>query len=94
VIPELYLEFPAAAGEPPNQLKGFARRSLQAGERRRVRIPVDAQSFAIWSTADAAWRVLPGSYALRVGTSSRDLPLQGRVTMRSVNGNRTACRVR
>jgi len=90
-ILQLYLGFPPPTGEPPNQLKGFTRVPLRAGQRRRGRLPVDAQSFAIWSTADAAWRVQPGEYALRVGTSARDLPLEGQVTMRSVNGKRVAC---
>ena len=65
-VVQLYLGFPMAAGEPPNQLKGFRRVPLQAGERRRVRLPIDAASFAIWDTDTAHWRVQPGTYAVRL----------------------------
>jgi hypothetical protein len=42
-------------------------------------------SFAAWSTAAAAWVVQPGTYALRIGTSSRDLPVEATVVR---NGGR------
>ena len=80
-----------AAREPPNQLKGFRRVPLQAGERRRVRLPIDAASFAIWDTDTAEWRVQPGTYAVRLGLSSRDLPLEATLTMRAVASGRSVC---
>jgi beta-glucosidase len=80
-VVQLYVGFPAAAGEPPNQLKGFAKVLLEPGRRRRVRMRLDSSSFAAWSTADGAWVVHPGEYQLRVGTSSRDLPEQASVVL-------------
>jgi beta-glucosidase len=75
-VVQLYVGFPDVTGEPPNQLKGFARVALKPGRRRRVKMRLNSSSFASWSTADAAWAVQPGEYRIRVGTSSRDLPLQ------------------
>jgi beta-glucosidase len=75
-VVELYVGFPTSTGEPPNQLKGFAKIALQPRRRKRVKMVLDASSFSTWSTTDGAWVVSPGQYVLRVGTSSRDLPAQ------------------
>lgn len=45
---QAYVGFPEAAGEPPKQLKGFAKVALRPGERRDVTIPLDARAFQIW----------------------------------------------
>jgi beta-glucosidase len=80
-VVQLYVGFPASTGEPPNQLKGFAKVFLRPGQRKRVRMVLDSSSFATWSTADSDWVVQPGEYQLRVGTSSRDLPEQAIVVL-------------
>lgn len=81
-IVQLYVGFPDSTGEPPNQLKGFAKVALDRGKRKRVTIALDTSSFAVWSTADHRWTVEAGRYILRVGTSSRDLVAQTTVTLR------------
>jgi hypothetical protein len=68
---------PPASGEPPKQLKGFTKVSLQPGESQRVTLPLDFRSFAYWSPAAGSWQVAPGCYRVQVGRSSRDLPLAG-----------------
>jgi len=80
-VPELYVGFPSAAGEPPNQLKGFGKVTLRPRRRARVKMVLDPSSFGTWSTADHAFDVVPGAYRLRVGTSSRDLPLETSVAL-------------
>jgi beta-glucosidase len=80
-VVQLYVAFPASADEPPNQLRAFAKVSVAAGRRKRVRMALDRSSFATWSTADVAWVVEPGEYRLRVGTSSRDLPAEASVVL-------------
>jgi hypothetical protein len=42
---------------------------------------LDPSSFAHWSTTENAWVVAPGTYALRVGTSSRNLVLEREVAI-------------
>ncbi|WP_254896928.1 glycoside hydrolase family 3 C-terminal domain-containing protein [Amycolatopsis sp. Hca4] len=74
-VAQLYLGFPAAAGEPPRQLKGFERVSLAPGQARRVTIRLDARAFSVWDTATHAWRPARGTFTVSVGGSSRSLPL-------------------
>ena len=70
------------SGQPlkPIQLKGFQRVSLAPGERREVTFTVGADQLA-WHS-DAGWTVSPGEYAFRVGSSCRDLPLEGICTLK------------
>ncbi|MFC5730043.1 MULTISPECIES: beta-glucosidase family protein [Nocardioides] len=78
-VAQLYLAFPEEAGEPPLQLKGFEKVELDPGETRTVTFELDRRAFSIWDTAADDWRVVPGCYGVRVGGSSRDLPLSGSV---------------
>ena len=78
-VAQLYLEFPAAAGEPPRQLKGFRKLVLAPGEAAEVTFYLDARSFSHWD--DPGWTVAPGAYQVMVGSSSRDLRLQGSFTV-------------
>jgi beta-glucosidase len=79
---QLYVGFPDAADEPPNQLKGFGKVALKPGKRKRVKMTLDASSFSTWSTVERKWTVVPGTYELRAGTSSRDLTAPVTVTLR------------
>jgi beta-glucosidase len=76
-VPQLYLGLPSRPGapQPPSQLKGFAKISLRPGQSARVRFPVDARALSSWDAG--AWRVVPGCHRVKVGRSSRDLPLRG-----------------
>ena len=64
---------------PEQELKGFARVSLAHGEEREVTIPLNDRSFALWSVAKMDWVVEPGVYELRIGASSRDIRLTGKL---------------
>ncbi|HKN52178.1 MAG TPA: glycoside hydrolase family 3 C-terminal domain-containing protein, partial [Amycolatopsis sp.] len=74
-VAQLYLSFPASAGEPPVQLKGFQRVELAPGQAKRVSIPLDVRDFSLWDTAVHDWRQAHGQFVVRVGDSSRSLPL-------------------
>jgi beta-glucosidase len=71
-VPEVYLGFPAAANEPPRQLKGFAKVLLQPDEERDVEIPLPAEAFRYWDEGKAAWAT-GGTYEVMLGRSSRDI---------------------
>lgn len=71
-VAQVYVEFPAAAGEPPLQLKGFDKVSLQPGQSETVAIHLDDQAFSVWNDG---WSIKPGCYGVHVGSSSADLPL-------------------
>ena len=61
------------------ELKGFARAGLEAGEEKRVSIRLDEHAFCYYNTAVNRWVEEPGEYELRVGASSRDIRLSLRV---------------
>jgi beta-glucosidase len=81
-VVQAYVGDPAAAGEPPHQLKGFAKVSLRPGERRHVTLTLDRRAFSVWDSAAQRWTTTPGRYTVAVGDSSRDLPLSATVAMR------------
>ena len=80
-VVQLYVGFPASTEEPPNQLKGFTKVFVKAGRSRIVRLELDQPAFSFWSESDAAWRVQRGTYQIRAGFSSRDLPVQAPVVI-------------
>lgn len=64
---------------PEQELKGFAKISLNPGEEKEVTISLNDRSFAVWSIAEKGWVIEPGAYELRIGTSSRDIRLTAKV---------------
>jgi beta-glucosidase len=58
---------------PIQELKGFKRVTLQAGEQKTVEIPLPASSLAYWNTAKHAFEVEPDKIQIRVGGSSADI---------------------
>ena len=75
-VAQLYVSYPAAAGEPPQLLRAFRRTwVLQPGESEVVEWDLGARAFSIFDVVADDWVVLPGTYGLRVGASSRDIRL-------------------
>lgn len=62
---------------PLQELKAFAKVSLQPGETKTVILALNQQSLAFYDPAEAAWVTEPGEFTLLVGSSSRDIRLQG-----------------
>lgn len=78
-VAQLYLGFPAAAGEPPWVLRGFSHITLAAGESRNATVELSSRELSCWD-AKAHGRYVPsGTYRIAVGSSSRYLPLQASV---------------
>ena len=84
-VVQVYVGEPAAAKEPPSQLKGFAKVSLRPGERKQVTIALTVKSFASWSEGSHGWELLPGTYDFKVGESSRDFLLHGQMTLEAAS---------
>jgi beta-glucosidase len=74
-VAQVYASLPATAGEPPKRLVGFSKVWLKAGESKDVMIPINAKYLSIFDEATNSWQLIPGSYTLMVGGSSKDLPL-------------------
>jgi beta-glucosidase len=74
-VPQVYLGFPKVAGEPPMQLKGFARTKLAPGESQVVSVPLTDRSVSIWATDTHSWTKVKGEFSVMVGSSSSDIRL-------------------
>jgi beta-glucosidase len=70
--PQLYLTFPAAAGEPPFQLKGVTSIPMPPGTFVNVTFPLDLRSRSIWDVETHSWAEVKGTFGVTVGFSSRD----------------------
>jgi beta-glucosidase len=68
-----YVKFPTAAGEPPEQLKTFARVTLSPLATRRIALTIPISSLSVY--LHNAFTIVPGKYQVNVGQSSADLPL-------------------
>ena len=71
-VVQLYLCFPASAGEPPKQLKGFEKVQLAPGESATVHFKLTPQDLSVWDVQTHAWSVVRGKFGVFAGSSSRD----------------------
>jgi beta-glucosidase len=82
-VAQVYVAQPPSSGEPPKNLRGFQRVSLNPGQTRHVTLTLDARSFQTWT---GSWTNTAGSHRVEVGSSSRDIRLTGQVTIGSGGG--------
>ena len=74
--PQLYLHYPASAGEPDLVLRGIAKTAVLApGAAATVTFDIATRDTSMWSTVQEAWVPVFGEFTVRVGLSSRDLRL-------------------
>ena len=71
---QAYLTYPKAAGEPPVQLRAFARVVLRPGQPKWVYMHLPRSDFQ--SYLRGHFVVVPGSYTVSVGPSSQRLPIR------------------
>ncbi|MGC1359602.1 MAG: glycoside hydrolase family 3 C-terminal domain-containing protein [Silvibacterium sp.] len=101
-VPQVYLDAPEQ--EPGDgvqfavhALAAFDRVHLDAGQSRKITLHVPLRSLEYWSSADNRWMLASGPRKVRVGASSRDLPLEAMTTIvkTTIPGNsRSLARVR
>lgn len=81
-VAQLYVAFPKSpVPRPEQELKRFIKVPLQPGQTRNVTLPLPEQALGYFDATNHRWRVVPGDYEFRVGSSSQDLPLRGKVTL-------------
>ena len=68
---------------PVQELKGFRRVSIRAGQTTTVTVPLAAAALAYWSEAEHRFVVEPDAVELRVGGASDDLPLRTTVAVQA-----------
>jgi beta-glucosidase len=81
-VVQVYVNAPDAAGEPPKQLKAFAKITLAPNQTKHIAMKLNSRAFSIWDKAKNQWTIVPGKYEVYAGTSSRDLPLHTSVIIR------------
>jgi beta-glucosidase len=91
-VAQLYLGDPAAAAEPPRQLKGFQKVTLKPGQSTTVRFGLTGHDLSYWDAAASGWVLPDGHYGVDVGDSSAlaNLPLRGGFTVTRTLGARYA----
>jgi beta-glucosidase-like glycosyl hydrolase/uncharacterized protein involved in high-affinity Fe2+ transport len=80
-VAQLYVGDPAASDDPPEQLRGFQRVNLAAGANATVTFPINIHDLASWSSTANAWEAQAGTYSIKVGDSSTNLPLTGSTSL-------------
>jgi beta-glucosidase len=68
---------------PPKELKGFVKVALKPGETRRAQVRLDRRAFSYYDAAAQRWAAAPGDFEILVGTSSQQIDLRGKVTLRN-----------
>jgi len=68
---QVYVKDPKSAGEPPEQLRAFARVELSAQSSRRVALNVPVSSLRVYQ--HGTFVTVPGDYVVGIGESSRSL---------------------
>ena len=80
-VVQLYVGYPDAANEPPKQLKGFQKVGLASdGGCGGVGFPIEAKDLWTWDVT-LGWQLIPGTYQIYVGSTSRDIRLTGTLTV-------------
>jgi beta-glucosidase len=77
-VAQLYLGIPTA---PLRQLRGFERVPLEKGETKTVTFALTRRDLSVWDVVAQQWRVQRGEYAVWVGASSRDLRVNGSLSV-------------
>jgi beta-glucosidase len=77
-VVQLYISDPhASVDRPVQELKGFRRVELAPGESKLVTFPLDRRALSFYSTATNQWVAEPGTFEVRIGSSSRDIRAKG-----------------
>ena len=85
-VPQLYLGFPSAIGEPPKRLVAFAKVQLDPGEMTNVQLTIDPAAtnhpLSYWDSNSNNWNIANGFYPIYVGSSSGNIALRGTIMVK------------
>ena len=77
-VPQVYVQQENPSLErPPKELKGFAKITLQPGQKQRMSIRLGREAFSFYDPAKKGWVAEKGSFKILVGSSSHDILLNG-----------------
>ena len=81
-IAELYIhQEKSLLPRPLKELKGFEKVNLQPGEQKTISIPLNQNSFQYFNDVKNEWEMEPGVFDILIGSSSRDIKLNGKIKM-------------
>ena len=82
-IAQVYVGSPSSAAVPeaPDELEGFQKVLLTAGQTKHVTFTLTTRSVSFWDVGSHSWRVAGGTYRILVGGASRGFPLSGSVQL-------------
>jgi beta-glucosidase len=78
-VVQAYVRYPVSAGEPPEQLRAFARVTLAPSGSDSVTLVLPPTAFEIFS--GTSFETVPGQYEIDIGQSSANLPIHLSVTL-------------
>jgi beta-glucosidase len=87
-VPQAYVGFPAAVGEPPNRLFGWSKIWLRPGQHRRVTLAITDSALDYWRAASNRWALATGRYPIWVGFSNAKLQLAGELQLGKLSARR------
>ncbi len=82
-VAQIYLS-PTSEGQNirPIQLQGFARVSLEPGQTKTVDVKLYTEQFGYYTNDGVRqWNIAPGTFEIKVGASSTDIRLSGKITL-------------
>lgn len=75
-VAQLYVGIPGVS-QPVRQLRGFDKVTLQSNQKAEVTFPLRRRDLSVWDVDAQQWALQRGTYQLYIGSSSRNLPLNG-----------------
>ena len=78
-VVQAYLTYPAAAQEPPYELKAFASVPLAAGKSQAVSLNLPASAFQIY--LGGGFQTVGGNYTVSLGQNERNLPIKTHIAI-------------
>ena len=81
-VAQVYVQLPKGSGEKFRRLAGWQRVELAPGQSKTVTIAMESLGLASWNDSKEAWEWMPGEYTVSAGSSSEELPLTDRLSMR------------
>lgn len=66
---------------PEKELKGFEKVFLKAGEEKKITLTLNEDAFEYFNDVKNEWEMDPGVFDFIVGSSSRDIRLNGKATL-------------
>jgi beta-glucosidase len=78
-VVQVYVRYPIVAGEPPDQLRSFARVVLGPSSSRRIDLTIPWNGFQVFQ--NNSFTTLAGQYGIDIGQSSTDFKLHANVRL-------------